>query len=150
MLLLTEIIENIKKSANLKTDTEVAYALEMKPKSLSGAKVRNNIPFVEIINFCKKEHISSNLIFGIKETKPMTKPRNSITIEAVIKVFNVKNANDAYDEIAELERLYNSIYPLKRLHITLPKRESEKYLQALKEEWQGKNPISVKDEADLE
>lgn len=53
-----EIIDNIKELKRLKTDIEVAELLGIKPKTLATAKIRNSIPFEELISFCSREGVS--------------------------------------------------------------------------------------------
>ncbi|MBI3755761.1 MAG: hypothetical protein HY265_06345 [Deltaproteobacteria bacterium] len=54
---MSEIIDTIRSLKNLSTDTEVALELGLKPKTLAVAKLRNSIPYNELITFCSKEKV---------------------------------------------------------------------------------------------
>lgn len=59
-----EIINEIKRIKNLKTDIDVAQVLKIKPKTFATAKVRNSIPFEELFSFCRKEGIDFDYLLN--------------------------------------------------------------------------------------
>lgn len=132
-----KIFERFKNAINAKNDADVARALKVSTAAMSGFKKREKIPADRLIGFCLKNKISIDYILlgkTIQKSEPDANEKNNVfEIQATVKIFRAKTAEDAYHEIAELERLYNSVYPLKRLHISLPKKESEKWLQGMKE-----------------
>lgn len=66
----SEIIERIKLIKNLSNDYQVAEVLEIRPKSMATAKMRNSIPYEELTSFCDKEGISLNwMLFGTGSKK---------------------------------------------------------------------------------
>ena len=61
---IENIIELIKSIKGVTSETEVAKLLEMKQPALNVHKIRNSIPYKQIINFCNKEKISLDRIFS--------------------------------------------------------------------------------------
>lgn len=68
------IMTNFKNLLQIKNDTKTAEILGMNRATYSERKARNSIPYENLINFCKKEDISIDLIFENQEK--MTKNEN--------------------------------------------------------------------------
>jgi len=56
--ILPVIIERIKKFKNVANDSEVAELLKMKTQTLATAKMRDSIPYENLIAFCDEEELS--------------------------------------------------------------------------------------------
>lgn len=69
MIIIQNIIDNIKKIFELKADKEVAHLLGIENAYLSKMKVRNHIPYKELFLLCEKEKISISFLFYGKEIK---------------------------------------------------------------------------------
>ena len=82
-----EVLNRLKNKFNLKSDKELAELLEVTNKTLSGWKIRNSLDFKKILNLAKKENLSLDFIFGLKNT-------------------NTKNI-DYFDELFEDYVFYN-------------------------------------------
>lgn len=59
---LSQIIEFIKSARKVHKDREIAQLLGILPKTLAAAKVRNNIPYKELITFATANDISLDVL----------------------------------------------------------------------------------------
>jgi len=69
-----EVMTKFKNLLQLKSDTKTAEILGMSRATYSERKQRDSIPYENLINFCKKEKISIDLIF--KNQENLTKNEN--------------------------------------------------------------------------
>lgn len=53
-----EILDEIKRQKNLKSDTELAELFHVSPSTVTNWRVRNSTPFDAIVSFCEKEGIN--------------------------------------------------------------------------------------------
>lgn len=67
----SEIIEEIRKIKNLKSEAKVAELFGLLPQALNRYKRQNLIPFDKIVDFCARENISLDwLLLGRGEPAP--------------------------------------------------------------------------------
>ena len=79
---LDKIILRIKEIFSVNQDQEVAKILGISRASLANHKIRQTLPFKEIINLCKKNKKDINLLFGLKtENQSINNQNNSLTPE---------------------------------------------------------------------
>ncbi|MDA8168105.1 MAG: S24 family peptidase [Nitrospiraceae bacterium] len=69
LLTVAEIIESIKRMKGLKSDSEVASELGLKPQTLATSKMRGSVPFEALISFCDREGCSLDLLLRGMELK---------------------------------------------------------------------------------
>lgn len=78
------IIDRIKQTFGSANDSEVARLLGVLPKKLAVWKLRNTIPYEELMQFCKKETISFEWLLtgeGPRPTRLFSDPRLNKIIE---------------------------------------------------------------------
>ena len=79
---LDKIILRIKEIFSVNQDQEVAKILGISRASLANHKIRQTLPFKEIINLCKKNKKDINLLFGLKvENQSINNQNTRFTLE---------------------------------------------------------------------
>lgn len=64
---IEEVLGRIKEAKNLKTDTELASLLGVKPNTISGWRARKSVPYDLIVSICEKENLDLDWILAGKE-----------------------------------------------------------------------------------
>jgi SOS-response transcriptional repressor LexA len=60
---IDNILERLKNAKKIKTDTDLAELLGVKPNTVSGWRARKSIPYELIISFCDKEGVDVDWVF---------------------------------------------------------------------------------------
>jgi len=115
MIDIFSIIERAKLALNLRTDSELARKLEIKPSAISMWKQRGSIDLISLLNLCP--NVSSDwLIYGNKSDSYEFELKN--TIDKMLKQFN-KN------ELKKIELLLSEMLETKQLKNRLSELESK-------------------------
>jgi hypothetical protein len=88
---LAEIIEIIKTIIKVANDADVAMMLNIKPKTLATAKLRNSIPFEELTTFCNANDISLNWL--LTDEGPMMRKYSLYSPECVVDIAEIPKEN---------------------------------------------------------
>ena len=102
MIIIEDIIENIKKIFDLRADKEVAHLLGIETSHLSKMKVRKHIPYKELFFLCEKEKIDITFLFYGKEIK--IKMNYKIKIDEILANSSEKEL-EIYYHILKAEKL---------------------------------------------
>ncbi len=112
-IMIENIIEKLKTALELKSDTEVAKALESDPRLLGTWKKRGTIPYERIIKLCIRKNINLQWMFSDGGTLPTVCRDNGLVSEAdgYIKVprFEVK-ASAGGGAIIHSEQIVDHLY----------------------------------------
>lgn len=97
MIDLEEVFHRIKDIYNIKKDKDLSVILGVKQQTLTNWKLRNKIPYEEIISICLKENINLKyIITGIKEEEIEKKIDYEKEIIENIKKLNEKEKKYIY------------------------------------------------------
>jgi phage repressor protein C with HTH and peptisase S24 domain len=112
-ILIENIIDKLKTALELKSDTEVAKALESDPRLLGTWKKRGTIPYEKIIKLCIRNNINLQWMFSDDGSLPTVCRDNGLVSEAdgYIKVprFDVK-ASAGGGAIIHSEQIVDHLY----------------------------------------
>lgn len=103
MLNFLDVIEKIKIKLGLTTDKEVAKILQISQASFSQSKVRNSIPYKEILELCKEKSINSDWLFLDKELENQQNVNYKQKIIENLEELEEKSLKKIY-HISELEK----------------------------------------------
>lgn len=75
VITMSDVIARLKTSVGVRTDAELARAMEESPKKIGVWKTRNTVPTEELVRFCARNQLDLQYILtGQKtETQPATK-----------------------------------------------------------------------------
>lgn len=109
---IKEILEKLKTMRKIENDKELAEILNVKYFTLRGWIQRNTIPFEVLIDFCQKNDIDLNYIFGIKGTNMLESPATIALKEAVAVTTEREVANHLKE--FTLQQLILKLFPKKQ------------------------------------
>lgn len=90
-----EIMDRLKKTLKINSDTELAEKMELSRSNYSERKQRNSVPYENLINLCKKENISIDYILK-NENKSSFYNNYQEKLENTIKNLNEKESKYFY------------------------------------------------------
>ncbi len=102
---INDILNRIKEISGLRTDTDVAKKLGLKPNTLAERKARDSIPYEEILQFCLQNEIYLDWV--LTGTPPKLKVNSgNVVSESPEKYEEKRLESDPYNEkLGELKHL---------------------------------------------
>lgn len=108
-----DILSRIKKMSGVKTDSQVAKLLGLKPNTLAERKSRNSIPYEELFIFSNKNNLNSDWLLTGEGPKYRTE-RKEVKESATLNL----------DLISDVIEVVEAVFQREDLHLP-PKKKAE-------------------------
>jgi hypothetical protein len=90
----TEILDEIRRIKGLDSDTALGALFNVKQSTVASWRARNSLPYEEIIAFCVKEGIPTDVLFLGTSVCPAPDPPISPRVAALVNNFEAMSEED--------------------------------------------------------